>query len=627
MDWFNILYTSKGYSFNNVDEFNSTMETANSLSNSKDDSRVATIMSWLAKNHILKDTYILKMNNAMLTENIEKLQNAVDDVFDKISDIHFDDSNIIKYGIIIQKIVTSNGKFLSENYTEPDNEEYEAYPEESVKKFIEGVRNLQAQENHKLSDLITFVYENELNNIQFDNFSKDKIAVTNDLSIIVPVITEVSNVRKYEKLAKIDFYKSVLKDYDSDNEFVQAVAYGANENIDFGADSFNQGNLLKIIDVVQQNFPNTTDIAYGTVQNMMESMKVIREKADKLAKMFSKNKFSNYNLVTAIKHFNAYNGYGFVAKNIITNDDESDIVEESIDSCLKYILNGYSTALTTIDEQITQYNKLVDEPLYINDKIRMNLKEIVPLWKNFIDSDTYKYLAKSIDNDIETRCNRLITYNSYTIDIAGNEEPVIGKKGILILNIIHDIIIDKPENRFESIIPYIAPRFAKFDTSILMQLNVMIVVLNYLIDFFNIKFKNKADLDVNDKTYMSFDAICNIIYYKDKQVKESYVYEGMFFGSYAIMESESKLEYFNKLWKHIKSIFDKHNEKINLNKYVKNYADLDIPENDLENTVDSSVNKEKNNTTQTLSTEQINNLKNTSKEYLQAVDSLNGKVN
>lgn len=71
------------------------------------------------------------------------------------------------------------------------------------------------------------------------------------MSIIVPVITEVSNVRKYEKLAKIDFYKSVLKDYDSDNEFVQAVAYGANENIDFGADSFNQGNLLKIIDVVQ----------------------------------------------------------------------------------------------------------------------------------------------------------------------------------------------------------------------------------------------------------------------------------------------------------------------------------------------------------------------------------------
>lgn len=144
MDWFNILYTSKGYSFNNVDEFNSTMETANSLSNSKDDSRVATIMSWLAKNHILKDTYILKMNNAMLTENIEKLQNEVDDIFDKISDIHFDDSNIIKYGIIIQKIVTSNGKFLSENYTEPDNEEYEAYPEESVKKFIEGVRYLQA---------------------------------------------------------------------------------------------------------------------------------------------------------------------------------------------------------------------------------------------------------------------------------------------------------------------------------------------------------------------------------------------------------------------------------------------------------------------------------------------------
>lgn len=233
----------------------------------------------------------------------------------------------------------------------------------------------------------------------------------------------------------------------------------------------------------------------------------------------------------------------------------------------------------------------------------MKLAEIIPLWKNFIDSDTYKYLAKSIDNDIEVKCNRLITYNSYSIDVAGKEEAVIGKKGIMILNIIHDIVIDKPDNRFESIMPYIAPKFAKSDISILMKLNVMIVILNYLIDFFNIKFKNKSELDVNDKTYMSFDAICNLIYYKDKHVRESFTYEGMFFESYAIIESESKLDYFNKLWKHIKNIFDKHNEKINIIKYVKNYADLEIPADDSENTVDSSVNKENNTAAQTLSTE------------------------
>lgn len=79
-------------------------------------------------------------------------------------------------------------------------------------------------------------------------------------------------------------------------------------------------------------------------------MKVVREKANGLAKMFTKNKFSNYNLVTAIKHFNAYNGYGSVNKNIITSDDESDMVEKSIDKCLEYILRGYSTAITTITD-------------------------------------------------------------------------------------------------------------------------------------------------------------------------------------------------------------------------------------------------------------------------------------
>lgn len=251
MDWFNILYTSKGYSFDNANDFQSTMETADSLNGSKDDSRVATIMTWLAKNHILKDKYIMKMNSAMLTENIENLQNAVNDVYDNISDIHFDDSNINKYGTIIQQIVTTSGKFLSKNYTEPDNEEYEAPSEESVKKFIDDVRKLQTLEDHKLSNLIAFVYENELNNVEFKNFSNEEVAISNDLSIIVPIITEVSNVRKYEKLAKIDFYKSVLKDYDSDNEFVQSVAYGANEYIDFSGDSFKQDNLLRRIDVIQ----------------------------------------------------------------------------------------------------------------------------------------------------------------------------------------------------------------------------------------------------------------------------------------------------------------------------------------------------------------------------------------
>jgi hypothetical protein len=90
----------------------------------------------------------------------------------------------------------------------------------------------------------------------------------------------------------------------------------------------------------------------------------------------------------------------------------------------------------------------------------------VNLWKNFISSNAYKYLGKSIDDEVIKKCSDLIAKNKYTIDVAGKPQPVFKKEAENIMNLIRDVNIVKPEGRYSSVLDYITTRFAKIDTPI-----------------------------------------------------------------------------------------------------------------------------------------------------------------
>ena len=113
----------------------------------------------------------------------------------------------------------------------------------------------------------------------------------------------------------------------------------------------------------------------------------------------------------------------------------------------------------------------------------------------------------------------------------------------------------------------------------------MLVFLQYIKNFFEkIPFKEKIEIEAGKNLGMLYDAVCNLVYYRDKSIKESFVYEGIWYGSYAITEAESKINYFKKLWQAIQNKFGK--EKVDLVNYVATEIDPNVPN---ENEEDSSV--------------------------------------
>ena len=175
------------------------------------------------------------------------------------------------------------------------------------------------------------------------------------------------------------------------------------------------------------------------------------------------------------------------------------------------------------------------------------------------------------------------------------------------MEILDGIVVDKPDGRYESIMPYLNTKFAKADLPVYVKIGVQIKFMRYILDFFTkIKFKKNVDIDWSESVGMLFDAVCNLIYYKVSGIKEMVSYEGMFFGSYSITEAESFVNYFKELWKSIFSQTKKDADSIDSKDVVdyvhsvgkkmvpRDASDVNSDETEINNTetgsaVDSSV--------------------------------------
>ena len=104
-----------------------------------------------------------------------------------------------------------------------------------------------------------------------------------------------------------------------------------------------------------------------------------------------------------------------------------------------------------------------------------------------------------------------------------------------------------------------------------------------------------------------YDATCNLIYVRDKFIKESFIYETLFYGDDLINESENNLDYFNKLAERIKS------KNCDLVTYVGKYADMGEEKTTKEDSSTGEIN--------TLSQEQINTLEKSADELKNVITS------
>ena len=485
MDWFEILYYINKYSFSGIDGFNSAYEASQKLNAAKDDSRIEVIMDYLARNNMMDDAHINMMLDAMSDENRSKIDSLVDEIYKDIAAAgNFGDE---KYGVALAKIIATNGSCLRED--EEDEEESETSSsyekhflgEKTVQKFIDDVNELKKNTEHDLVSLVKFVYENNLNQVSYKNIYGDDADVCNDLQIIVPVIEGILDVESYMDDIECDFYDVILEDYSSDEAFIGAIGNIVNDFITFDSGKFDADALLNEIKTIRKNYPDEDLIAYQSVEKMLESKKVLSDNSKYVAGLFTSNKYGDYNVTLAIRHYKAYcDNDTITGKNIIDSDDVADKVKEGINNVLKFILTGYMNTINEISQKILAYDKMIATPFYINNKIKMDIIEVVNLWKNFISSNAYKYLGKSIDDEVIKKCSDLIAKNKYTIDVAGKPQPVFKKEAENIMNLIRDVNIVKPEGRYSSVLDYITTRFAKIDTPIYTQIDVMSVVVQFV---------------------------------------------------------------------------------------------------------------------------------------------------
>lgn len=549
MTWLEILYITKN-GFSNNSDYKSALETADKLTGLNDESRRDILKEWLVDNHLYGRAGIEKMN-ASFVADID-----IDWIYDGISKYDLKKENIGLYAVLLPNIVKSGGLYLSKDGWDG---EAESMKNDDVEKFIDDFNSLKSG-NHSLDAVIRFCYGHSLNSVKEENVTGEES--DNDSAIekmgysIMTVAENLNDVKKHENALIVTLYQAVIRQYDSDEEFISEVAELVNDYVKLESGvKFNGTQLLDDIKEIKKNYPSDESIVYDQFAEGLSDKKLLSSYAKQIESRFRKAKFSDYDLETAIKEFIGYNR-GNKSTKVVTDDDISDEFSEGINECLGHLFSSFVKTVERIKKGIDMLDRLFapENKIYINNELKFPFVDVINLWKDFIGSEKeYKMLGKKIDDTVAEHVKKELDLESYKIAFGNKEYPVLNSKnGDRIMEILDAIVIDKPDGRFESIMPWLNAKFAKADLPVFVKIGVQLKFMQYIYDFFTkMEFKKNVDIDWSESVGRLFDAVCNLVYYRVSGIKESMSFEGMFFGSYSITESESFLNYFRELWKSI----------------------------------------------------------------------------
>ena len=625
MTWLEILYITKNGFSNNAD-YNSAVQTADKLSGLNDETRRDILKDWLVDNHLYSRMAIEKMNAAFVADI------DIDWIYDDISKYDLKKENIGLYAVLLPNIVQSGGRYLSKDGWDGETE---AMENSDAEKFIDEFNSLKSG-SHSLDALIRFCYGNSLNRITEENVTgkkdNDDTAIEKMGYSILTVADNLNDVKKHENALIVTLYQTVIRQYDSDEDFISEVAELVNDYIELESGvKFNGTELIDKIKEIKKNYPSDENVAYDLFVDGLTDKKVLGSYAKEIENRFKKAKFSDYSLETAIKEFIWYN-QGKKTR-VVTDDTASDEFSDGINECLGHLFSSFVKTIDKIKSGIDALDRLFapDNKIYINKELKFPFVDAINLWKDFINSEKeYKMLGKKIDDAVAEHVKKELDLESYKVKFSGKEYPVLNtKNGDRMMEILDAIVVDRPGDRFDSIMPWLNTKFAKADLPVSMKIGVQIRFVQYIYDFFTkIEFKKNVEIDWSESVGRLFDAVCNLVYYKVSGIKENVSLEGMFFGSYSITESESFLNYFRELWKSIFKETKKDENSIDSKDVVKYVHDMGkqmVPRDAAD--AKSAEMKINNTEAESAVDASVIGLVNAGQELNKAVDSRNGVKN
>lgn len=602
--WFQVLYSVKKR-FNSLDDFNATVESARNISmvstgGGDKDPRIERLKKYLVENNMLNDNAIYTMLESMSEEHIKIISDAVKKVYDEVDKVSLSDDKKESYRDVVAQIKHSNGLYL--NKEKRTHDDVEPLDDKELEKLIDSYNELKNSEK-SLENIVKFIYENGFQNVSYKLISGNdsKIEVPNDILVAPFIINSLTNVEQFDNDAKNKFYETVASDkFEDDEELLQKIAsVNGNGYVDLkdAEDCFKK---------IEEEFPGHNDIAYKYVFGAVKSTQKLRTDAKDLYNMFGK-KFTAPSLAVAIDHYVSYCDGSPVANSIVTDDNREE-VEENIDTFIDLIFKNYTERLQQVCGYIDEYNKIMTEEFTIQEH-RLTMHKTIKLWKDFKDSGIYEYFGDLIRKSCTEKIKDLLSNNTYSVRYNGKDVNVIDKD-IDVFSLIESIDLDRIGHDYDKVVNFVTGSFAKADLPVQIEIQVEIQLMKFLKDFFSINYKTYKDFDkdimMHSKDYC-YDATCNLIYVRDKFIKESFIYETLFYGDDLINESENNLDYFNKLAERIKS------KNCDLVTYVGKYADMGEEKTTKEDSSTGEIN--------TLSQEQINTLEKSADELKNVITS------
>ena len=573
--FFDLIYYMKKQ-FGSVNELKNAyvkseeIEKSNTLKEAKSKFGQYVIQNNILKIDLLGCAIKYYKHNDKGVKPAEQINNYVASVYREIDGINLPNDDIARfdsYRYFLTQMLDSEGRFLNPKYVpkeeNADEDEKSEIDNNTVSDFLSEFNVLKslALEERDLYHLIYFVYATGINKYDYYKIDREKFEndIPNDLQIIVPFLKSMSEEHAIANKMMKSFYRVFVQtdEYDTDTKYIDVIKE-ANKKakvIDFDFDRL--AEMSRNISSTLKDETTFVDKIDDLIKNP-DKFKETFESGDGTAL------FGNASLTDAIAAYNS----GRDAK-ISSSVENTKKAEEVITRAISKFITDAAEEVSKSERTILDYRKLMTNTFVIKTYkgkrgqselddaagIVITMDDAISKWSAFLKTPMYRTgFGSSLMKDISDNfVNDEFITNNYSDEDFGYIDKDEAKKIINILEVIDASSAEKIASSCEDFLNDNAM------LNIQNRFSAAYQMLKWLKLFFEIPFANDVSVDKSKLTGQYYDAACQLVYYKDKNVKESYVPEksSMLFEKVVLFEAHDWTKYFNSVSDAVMKFFKK----------------------------------------------------------------------
>lgn len=496
--------------------------------------KTAILSAWLKERGLMQMGVLDRIQKYMRLK--PEYDKAAAEAYRVISDVNIDRSQTARYADQFEKIIASNGRFLSAH--PPKEIDTSNVSRDLQQNFFNGVAHIKRLPDslRDIKHLYIFITQTGLDKISYYDIKGKTPKVSNYLAIIPSVIEGAFSLEERPK-DNTDLFKIFINDdIKDDKSLLEALS---KEDVKSQMSSFDMQKLQMALEKVNSVYPSDDMLV-----NRLDELLDIKTNNDEVKTILQSS--SEVTLGDVIAAASSPEDFGL---------SDSTSIRKISAHALSYaenILNTMQTQIFNIENNIVETEKILKDDFYINKSLVISFPTCIDKWKSFIESDLYRsdLFGKPLDDEMKRKAAGI--YNN----AKENFSKFLDKEATNIIKVIKDIDINSV--KMEDVLW--AVKFNKIRPGALEMSSARLYLLKFLKMFFQRPFDEKGNVKMANVTKNKyFDAACVVIYYKNNKIDEALeIINSMMFEGYAIFEETSFLNYFKNLYNDIKDYINSH---------------------------------------------------------------------